>query len=121
MNHMTNYLKDKLLGASLRGVPFTSPTTVYVALFNGETEVSKVSYQRQLGVFADTSNGQTSNNTDILFPIATESWGAITHIGIFDQLEGGNMLFLCPAEFTKTIDVSSQYKVPKNYLIIRLR
>lgn len=113
MNHMSNYLKNKVLDTNLVGV--------YIALFNEDVEVSKASYKRQSSVFVSATEGQTSNNADILFPIAGESWGPITHIGIYDSLSGGNLLFKSPAEFIKTIDISSQYKIPKNYLIVRLR
>lgn len=115
MNHMSVYLKNKVLTDNLR----TNP--VYVALFNSDVEVSQVSYARQKVMFVEPTEGQTSNNTDILFPIATEGWGSITHIGIFDSETGGNLLFKSPAEFVKNIDVSSQYKIPKNYLIVRLK
>ncbi|WP_077369718.1 phage tail fiber protein [Anaerosalibacter sp. Marseille-P3206] len=113
MNHMSVYLKNKVLNENLQNV--------YVGLFNEDVEVSKASYKRQPSVFVSATEGQTSNNADILFPIAAESWGPITHIGIYDSLNGGNLLFKSPAEFVKTIDVSSQYKIPKNYLIVRLR
>lgn len=113
MNHMTVYLKDKVLNQELQGV--------YVGLLNGETEISKPSYERQSTELTPSSNGQRSNNADIFFPIAQESWGEITHIAIFDASSGGNMLFVNKAEFVKTIDISSQYKIPKNYLIARLR
>lgn len=115
MNHMTTYLKNKVLTDNIRTAP------VYVALFNGELEVEQTSYARQLATFVLPESGQTSNSADILFPIAGENWGSITHIGIFNALTGGNMLFYCPAEFAKTIDISSQYKIPKNYLIVRLK
>ncbi|WP_069508528.1 hypothetical protein MKY08_15220 [Lysinibacillus sp. FSL M8-0337] len=115
MNHMTVYLKNKVLTDNLRTTP------VFVALFNGDIEVTTASYSRQLGVFASPTDGQTSNSADILFPIAAESWGDITHIGILDAKTGGNLLFKSQAEFTKNIDISSQYKIPKNYLIVRLR
>lgn len=113
MNHMTTYLKNKVLSENLQNV--------FVGLFNEEAEIDKPSYARQPATFTAPSEGQTSNNIDIFFPIAGESWGAITHIGIFDAATGGNLLFKAPAEFVKTIDVSSQYKIPKNYLIIRIR
>lgn len=113
MNHMTTYLKNKILSDNLQ--------KVYVGLFNEENEISASSYVRQPAIFTTPSEGQTSNKTDILFPIAEENWGPITHIGIFDSDIGGNLLFKAPAEFIKTIDVSSQYKIPKNYLIIRIR
>lgn len=115
MNHMTVYLKDKVLTDNLR------TTQVFVALFSGDVEVTAASYSRQSASFTTPTDGQTSNNADILFPIAAESWGDITHIGILDAKTGGNLLFKSQAEFTKNIDVSSQYKIPKNYLIVRLR
>ena len=115
MNHMTVYLKNKVLTDNLRTTP------VFVALFNGDVEVMAASYSRQSAGFTVPTDGQTSNSADILFPIAAESWGDITHIGILDAKTGGNLLFKSQAEFTKNIDVSSQYKIPKNYLIVRLR
>lgn len=115
MNHMTVYLKNKVLTDNLRTTP------VFVALFNGDVEVTATSYSRQSAGFTVPTDGQTSNSADILFPIATETWGDITHIGILDAKTGGNLLFKSQAEFTKNIDVSSQYKIPKNYLIVRLR
>lgn len=115
MNHMTEYLKHKVLTDNLIA------SIVFVALFNGNTEVNQASYARQPVTFNTPANGQTSNSADILFPIANENWGNVTHIGIFDATKGGNMLFKSQAEFEKTIDISSQYKIPKNYLIVRLR
>lgn len=115
MNHMSTYLKNKILTDNLRTTP------VYVALFNTDVEVNKISYRRQVATFVESVEGQTSNNADILFPIANEIWGDITHIGIYDSVINGNLLFKSPAEFVKNIDISSQYKVPKNYLIVRLK
>ncbi|MFJ8261400.1 hypothetical protein ACIQ4I_05500 [Rummeliibacillus sp. NPDC094406] len=113
MNHMSIFLKNKVLKENLK--------SVYVALFNGENEINQSSYKRQPVAFIDPVDGQTSNTADVLFPIAGESWGSITHIGIFDSSAAGNLLFKSPAEFIKTIDISSQYKIPKNYLIVRLK
>lgn len=113
---MTTYLKNKVLTDNLR------TTTVYAALFTSETtEATGASYARRPITFVTPNNGQTSNSADILFPIAAETWGNITHIGIYDRLTGGNLLFQSPAEFVKNIDVSSQYKIPQNYMIIRLK
>lgn len=113
MNHMSVYLKNKVLRDNLQGA--------HVALYNENTEVVQPSYARQAVRFVDPTDGQTSNEADILFPIAAEAWGDITHIGVFSAATGGNLLFRSPAEFVKNIDASSQYKIPKNYLIIRLR
>ncbi|MER2039725.1 MAG: hypothetical protein ABS944_16380 [Solibacillus sp.] len=115
MNHMTEYLKHKVITDNLIS------RQAYVALFNENNEIVQTSYVRQSVTFNTPANGQASNNADILFPIANENWGNVTHIGIYDAITGGNLLFKSPAEFIKTIDISSQYKVPKNYLIVRLR
>ena len=107
---MTTYLKNKVLNSNLREVT--------VGLFNGETEVTAESYARQASIFTAADNGQTSNDKEILFPVATTSWGNITHVGIFDSAD--NLIFKSLADYGKTIEVSSQYKIPKNYLIIRI-
>ena len=115
MNHMSVCLKNKVLTDNLR------TKAVYAALFNAEAEIVQGSYSRQIISFVEPVDGQTSNTEDVLFPIASEAWGTITHIGIFDSAVKGNILFKSPAEFVKTIDISSQYKIPKNYLIVRLK
>lgn len=112
---MSNYLKNKVLTENLKNIE------VYVALFNNDVELTTASYTRQTVTFTDVTGGQLSNSTDILFPIATEPWGDITHVGLYDANTAGNLLFKSQAEFTKNIDVSSQYKIPKNYLIVRLK
>lgn len=110
---MSVYLKNKILNEMLQGA--------YVALFNEEAEVAKASYKRQAISFVAAENGQTTNNADTLFPISQEPWGLITHIEIYDAEVDGNFLFRSKAEFVKDIGVSGQYKIPKNYLIIRLK
>ena len=107
---MTTYLKNKVLNSNLREVT--------VGLFNGETEVTAESYARQASTFTAADNGQTSNDKEILFPVATTSWGNITHVGIFDSAD--NLIFKSLADYGKTIEASSQYRIPKNYLIIRI-
>lgn len=110
---MTNYLKDEILTTFL--------SDVYVALFNQNTEINKASYKRQKVTFVTPDSGQTSNGADVLFPIAEENWGDVSHIAIYDRAQNGNELFKKKAEFTKEITTSAQYKIPKNYLIIRIK
>lgn len=112
---MSNYLKNKVINDNLRTTP------VHVALFSNDNEVAQSSYKRQVATFVTPVDGQTTNSADILFPIANEVWGNITHIGIYDNATNGNLLFKSPAEFVKNVDISSQYKIPKNYLIVRIK
>ncbi|WP_420798413.1 phage tail fiber protein [Lysinibacillus parviboronicapiens] len=52
------------------------------------------SYSRQSVAFATPTDGQISNSADVLFPIASESWGDISHIGIYDAKTAGNLKML---------------------------
>jgi len=112
---MSVFLKNSIIDDYLR------TDTVYVALFAGESEVSQGSYVRQPIEFVSPENGQSTNAEDVLFPVAEEVWGDITEVGIYDSQSGGNELFREEAEFTQTLDVSSQYRIPRNYMIVRLR
>jgi hypothetical protein len=114
---MSDYLENKLTDHVFRGVAYTAPTHLYVALFTaapsdsgGGTEVSGGSYARVTldpsttnwaatngaGTTTNPSSGTggtTSNNSTITFPTATGSWGTVTHVGIFDAATSGNLLF----------------------------
>lgn len=114
MSEMSDYLKNKVLTDNLIN------QQCFVALLDGDTEVSQSDYMRQPIVFDVPVSGQVSNNKDILFDVSLSNWGIVNHVGIFDALVDGNLLFQSEAEFEKEIDISSQYKVPKNYLIVRL-
>ncbi|WLR52473.1 hypothetical protein LC040_06105 [Bacillus tianshenii] len=128
MAALSNYLENAMINAVLRGVQYTSPQKVYVGLFlsdptdkNNGTEVSAASYERQAITFEEPVDGETSNNKDVLFPVTTEDWGTITHIGLYDAQTAGNLLWRGQLEFSKEIVLSSQFKIPRNYLIVRLK
>lgn len=127
MSMMSDYLENAMINTVLRGQAYT-PKPVYVALFTSDptdagtgVEVTGVSYARQTVTFNAPVEGETSNNTDVLFPISTEAWGIVTHIGLYDSVAGGNLLFYAPLEFTKDMKISSQFKIPKNYLVVKLK
>ena len=118
MAHMSDYLENALINHVLRGIPFSSPPAVYLALFTSDptdagtgAEVAAPEYQRQQATFAAPSDGTTTNTDQINFPIAQSSWGTITHIGIFDARTGGNLLFHGPAEVSKAIEANDQYVI----------
>jgi hypothetical protein len=107
MAAFTNYLENKLIDHIFQNTTFTSPSTLYVALFtavsDGEagtvTEVSGGDYAR-VAVTANSSNwadatgnnGTTSNVNAVTFPAATADWGTVTHFGIYDASTAGNLL-----------------------------
>lgn len=84
-----NIMLDRLLGNS-------TPANVTIALFTaaptdagGGTEVTGGSYARVTVANNATnwpaaSGGSKSNGTAIVFPVATATWGTISHFAVFD-------------------------------------
>ena len=101
---MTDYLELKLLDHVLDNVAYTSPVTIYVALFTSATaddgtgtEVSGNAYARVavVGDFDTTGTTPTrsENGSLVTFPTASGgNWGTVTHMAIFDAASGVNML-----------------------------
>lgn len=127
MAEMSNYLENALVNATLRNTSYTSPTTVYLALYTSDptdadsgTEVSGGSYARQSITFGSPSNGVTTNSAAIEFPQATGSWGTITHVGIRDNLTTGNLLYHTPLDVSKTIASGDIFKIAIGSLSVTL-
>lgn len=127
MAEMSNYLEDALINATLRNTAFTSPTTVYVALFTSDptdagsgTEVSGGSYARVAVTFGAPSNGVSTNSANVEFPTCTSSWGTITHIGIMDALTTGNLLYHTALTTSKVIDVDDIFRITTGNLSVTL-
>lgn len=100
MAGISNFLTHKLLDHVLRGVTYSPPSTVYMALYTSNpgdgdtgTEVSGNGYQRQSVTFSAASNRRIVNSNQVEFPEATGPWGTITHFGLRDAQTGGNLLF----------------------------
>jgi hypothetical protein len=124
---LTNYTENKLIDWLFRGQSFTPPATLYFSLHTGAcsdsstgTEVTGGSYARvavtgSLVNFAGTQSagstiassgtgGTTSNNAAIVFPVPSASWGAVTHMGVWDASTSGNMLICRALTVGKTIN-----------------
>lgn len=127
MAEMSNYLENALVNAVLRNTAYTSPTTVYVALYTDDptdadvgTEVSGSAYARQAATFGSPSDGVTTNSAAIEFPQATGSWGTITHIAIRDASTTGNMLFHTALDASKTIATGDVFRIAAGSLSVTL-
>jgi hypothetical protein len=127
MAALSDYLENKIVDW-LRGQTFPAvPTNLFVALFTaapsdsgGGTEVTGGSYARvsvaaSLAAWAGTqsagsttassgTSGTTSNNAAIVFATPSASWGAITHVGVFDAITSGNLLFWGALTTGKTVN-----------------
>ena len=118
MAEMSNYLENALINAVLRNTSYTSPSTVYMALYTTDptdadagTEVSGNAYERQAITFGAPSDGVSTNSAVIEFPQATGSWGTVAYIGIRDASTAGNLLFHTPLDISKTIDTGDVFRV----------
>ena len=108
MAAMSDYLETQLLNLTLRATPYTAPPTVYAGLFGGDptdtgTGATEVAIARQPVAFdAPTAEGKCANSGDI-------NWtgmpaGGVTHIGLFDDATGGNMLYHGPLAAAKNVN-----------------
>lgn len=127
MAGMSTYLENKLLNYVLKGTAYAAPTTLYVALFTSDptdtgtgTEVTGGSYARQTITFATSTASKSSTATDALFPVATAAWGTVTHIGIYDALTAGNLLFSSALTTSKSVSVGDQIKIAAGDVYITL-
>jgi hypothetical protein len=127
MSELSNYLENALINVTLRATSYTAPTTVYVALFTTDptdaatgTEVSGGAYARTAVTFAAPSNGVTTNSADVTFPTCTLAWGIVTHIGIYDALTSGNLLYHTPLDASKTVDAADIFKISSGSLSVTL-
>jgi len=119
MSALSDYAENKLLDHLLGKASYTMPTNIRVALFTaapsdagGGTEASGGSYARQAIVINTSSGGASNPNADVVFPVATASWGTITHVGIFDATTGGNLLMWGALTTSKAIASGDQLVIP---------
>jgi hypothetical protein len=144
MAAMSDYLENKVADHLFRGVAFTAPAALYVALFTaapsdsgGGTEVSGGSYAR-VALAPSTTNwaatngaatttnpssgsgGTTSNNVAITFPTATGSWGVVTHVAIFDAVTAGNMHWWGALTSSQTVGSGGTFSFAVSSLSIQI-
>jgi len=140
---MSNYLENKLVDYLFRAQTFAPPLTMHVGLFTSAcndagpgTEVSGAAYGRgsttnALANWAGTqaaastlassgTGGTTSNNVVITFPTPTATWGAVTHMGIFDAATAGNMMFCFALTTAKTINTGDTITYPAGSLTLQI-
>lgn len=142
MSASTNLAEATMLGyllttTNVASLPLSRPTAWWVGLFTaapsdtgGGTEVSTAggsNYSRQSATFTVATDGSgvtTAKNTGILtFGTASgagTNWGTITHLGIFTASTSGNLLFWGNVTVPKTIEISDQFVINANSLIITL-
>jgi hypothetical protein len=127
MSSMSNWLESELLNHVLRNSATASPVTVYAALFTSDptdadvgTEVSGGSYARQSVTFGVVVSGATDNTGLITYPVATADWGVVSHVGIYDAVGGGNLLFHAPMTSVEQVLNGQTFTFPIGQLRVTL-
>lgn len=108
MASASDYLESKLRDHVLRNIAYTSPTTVYLALYSvaptdagGGTEAVGGSYARQALTFGAGANpGEATTTADANF--ANMPAGTWVAAAIHDHVSTGNMLMWEPLTTPKT-------------------
>jgi hypothetical protein len=127
MANFSNYLENALINATLRNTSYTTPTTVYVALYSSDptdsdtgTEITGGSYARTVVTFGAPSNGVSTNNADVTFPTATGTWGTVSHVGVRDASTAGNLLYHASLATSKTVSSGDIFKITAGNLSVTL-
>lgn len=133
MSAFSDYLEAQLINATLRGATYTGGG-VYVALFTANptdagtgSELNDSAYVRQRAHttvasdgFTVPANGSASNTKNLIFPAIVDVQKTITHWGIFDAQNGGNLLYHAPMLNPKTLDPTDVLSFPIGSLIVTL-
>ena len=140
MSAASNYLENKLLDHALGegGRNFTSPATLYLALFKDvgsgtsanleigtltdEISTSGSAYTRQVVDFSAASSGTAATNGTVTWTTATAAWGTVTHVAIMDggTALAGNVLFYGALTASKTIDSGDTFQISSTNLTVSL-
>ena len=113
MAALSDYAEKLILDWMMTAGSATRPTSWYVALFTaapsdsgGGTEVTGSGYARQSVTFdaGSSPGGTTQNSGAVSFTASGGNFGTVTHIGIFDAVSGGNLLWHGAMTASKTIN-----------------
>ena len=118
MSELSNYLEDQFLAISLKGATAYTVATPYLALFSTDptdsgsgNECSWTGYARQSMTFGTISNGSVSSTGEITFPAVAGSNVTVTHIGVYDALTSGNLLYHTSLDSSKVLAATDTMSV----------
>lgn len=139
MSAMSNYLEQAILDATLRETSYTSPSEsdLHLALFTDDPtdendtskEVDESWYSRKAtgswsSTYEDGDYTATENDDDITFDAVDDSDDdhtiTITHIGIYDDENGGNLLYHEALDMEKTLEVGDVISFAAGSIKVRL-
>lgn len=116
MAAISDYLENELLDHALGTGALTAPSGVYLSLHTADptdagtgAEVSGGSYARQLCAFGASSSGTASNSAVEEFTVMPAA--TVTHIGIWDAVSTGNLLFHGALTASKTVGAGDTVRI----------
>jgi hypothetical protein len=121
MSAFSDYMENEIINFFLRGNPnnTTPPGAVYLALYtsnpnddNSGVEVTGGSYVRQLITFSDPNDGVSANENLLTFPVATATWGTISHVGVMSAQSGGQLLYYGAVTPSNTVAAGGRMEFP---------
>lgn len=121
MSDLTDFAESTIRDWLSQGTSPTAIDPIYVALHNsdpgdspdGSTEVGAADYSRQ-SVSAGSgwntpANGQFDNANEIAFGVATNNWGTVSHVSLWDgSAATDNALAAFALNTSKAIDVDDE-------------
>jgi hypothetical protein len=131
MPALSNYLRAAIGNLVQRGVAYTSPGEIFLALYtsnptsaNSGTETTYTNYVRvscgatpSAAFSAVDGTGLTQNQNTITFPaVGGASPVTLTHWALFDTISVGNMLLFGPLLASKTLDPTDVPSFPATAL-----
>ena len=97
---MTFNLANKLANATVANVAYTSPATVYTALYStaptvstSGTEITGNGYARQSTTFGTPTDGVISSTANVSFSCTGNAWPTVIAVGITDASTAGNIMY----------------------------
>ena len=135
-NYLENKVLDHTLGEGARN--FTSPATLYLALFNNtsssastnleagtltdEVSTSGTAYSRQTVNFSTAVNGTAATDGTVTWTTATANWGTVTHVAVMDggTAGAGNVLFYGALTSSKLIETGDTFQISSTNLTVSL-
>ncbi len=132
MASLSDYLAAKLLNHMFRVAAFSQPAGLFLALYTvaptdagGGTEVAGGGYTRTPLTFrtaAAKGDGVLccTNQGDVMSGKSTANWGTATHIGVFDAVTGGNLLWWGPLDSPATLGLNTRFYAPDGSLSFSL-
>ena len=128
-----DYLENGVLNEVFGAEAFVPPATLYLGLSTTTptdaggniTEPSGGSYAR-VAVTNNTTNwpttttGEKANGAAVAFPLATASWGTVTHLVIYDAETDGHVLCLAELIPQKAVESGDTLSFPIGSIVITL-